>query len=290
VYIFEFNEAERKTFISWPHHLEDRPPLSGGEQQKRKNYKCIIVWSLINSFYDFPKMLDMTAPSHWITTPSNEPWRTGFKDKILHQESEAFGSGYLAGSESESRNVARKGRRRVKASTRALKLALHSHDLPSRYRHRNKSEALLNKSVDCSWVQRVFDNTPFSASLVANKITSPDDLLCMIDNVQTKTNKGSRNLLLLANSYCKYTKEEGSLQTPSMNQSPEISPGDGMHGSSTDCTLLSDQSDSEETSQEKEHSALVDVVTGLLDECYEDQKTYRSYLPCNQEKCIPVPR
>jgi hypothetical protein len=39
-----------------------------------------------------------------------------------------------------------------------------------------------------------------------------------------------------------------------------------------------------------ENFALVDVVTGLLDQCYEGQETHRSYLPCNQQKCIPVPR
>jgi hypothetical protein len=234
----------------------------------------------------------MTAPNHCITIPSNEPCRTGVKHKILHQESDAFGSGYLADSESEPRNVARKGRQRVKASTRAPKLALHSkiksrcpQGLASRYRRRNKSETLLNKSVDCKrWIQRVFDNTPFSASLVENKITSPDDVLCMIDNVQTKTNKGSKNLLLLTNGYYKYTKE--SFPTPSVNQSPERSPRDEADGSTSDCTSPSDQSDSEE----KEYSALVDVVTGLLEECYEVQATYRSYLPCNEEKCITVPR
>jgi hypothetical protein len=211
-------------------------------------------------------MPENMAPTTTAVSTSKERCQTGFQDQgIFQEETDALRSGYMADSDSKSRGtglVIRRDQKYFKPARASrvhpkMKTPFCSHPLSSRQR---KSDVLLYNSVDCSWIRRLYHNTPFSMPAIS-KIAEPDDFANMMDCVQQK-----RVERMTRGSFC-----------PLVENMTKTSESDQKDESAFEYSSDSDQSDVGETTQEKEFRDLVDVASDLLDESHAIQTRYRSY-------------
>jgi hypothetical protein len=250
------------------------------------------------------------APS---SVSSNDRCQTGFQDQGISQEdtTDALRSGYMADSESKSQGTGLVIRRHQKYFKPARASRVHpkmkrpfcSHPLSSR---QHKSDVLLYNSVDCSWIRRLYHNTPLSklevhpatgtageecatdawvtdtntpfSMPVISKIAVPDDFARMVDSVQQKRVECIRQERMRRGSFCPLVGNMTGTTSES-NQKDE---------SAFEYSSDSDQSDVGETTQENEFCDLVDVVSDLLDKSHKIQTRYRSYSYRDVSHCLYI--
>ena len=198
--------------------------------------------------------------------------------KLRHENrvDDVLSSGYLADSEYESR-CQLKGSKRP--SMKASKIARKINGGFPRYR-RNRSIVRIasndgrsqDKSMDCSWIQRVFNNTPIPVSVVANKVTTIDDFSHIMDEARKKSKEEPRKQQVFATNHDPAPIKSGYSCQKDVSK---VSLNRGLPPLS--------HSDNEEDIQV---SALVKIVSGLLDECYEVQASYRSYFQHNEPQLL----
>jgi hypothetical protein len=102
--------------------------------------------------------------------------------------------GYQADSEGKHREVPRKSSRGGHCDReepaelhRKAKQGLHSRPK----NNGRKSMPISSDNEDCSWIQRIYANTPYSADLI-KKVTAPDDYSWAIDNTEQITSGPKR--------------------------------------------------------------------------------------------------
>lgn len=149
----------------------------------------------------------------------------------------------------------------------------------------HKSKVPVCKPVDCSWIQRIYSSTPYSASAIEKIITTADDVPSLIDPADTKEETRRQSTMrhdrhMKEGLYCPLVACLG----PSPDDRPPTTTDIFDFSSPPSYDEDSCESDAEEAErQEKEVSALTNVVSTLLRESHEEQARYRSY----SHQCIP---
>jgi hypothetical protein len=149
----------------------------------------------------------------------------------------------------------------------------------------HKSNVPVCKPVDCSWIQRIYSSTPYSASAVEKIIATADYVPSLIDPADTKEETRRQSTLrhdrhMNEGLYCPLVACLGPGPDGIAPTTRDIF--DGSFSPSDDANSC--ESDAEEAErQEREVSALTNVVSTLLRESHEEQARYRSY----SHQCIP---
>ena len=142
-------------------------------------------------------------------------------------------------------------------------------------RQRKRSSVIVSRdSIDSSWIQRIFSNTPFS---VAAQKTAADDVSWMLDqsndNDRQNANWHRHNDIQSANVCLPDSLSPIKIEIDQVSSDEKR----GQRHPDFDFSLSSEAYDTSDEELSAQEMALMTTVSNLLKECQEIQARYRSY-------------